>query len=171
MKLNKRIMKHHISWTGYLEGVILLLVIYYGYVFIKFYLPLLSAKVTGAADGANAEAVLPFELLSATATAPVAAAVDEDMFEQQLYYRESEQTMEDADLFIGRAKQALDIAAKRPYSAERTIKELKEIASAFPSLKRSPYLPGIAEVIARRCEETGTATLTAAQVSEWWDEQ
>jgi hypothetical protein len=32
-------MKHHISWTGYLEAVMLLLVIYYGYVFFKYFLP------------------------------------------------------------------------------------------------------------------------------------
>jgi hypothetical protein len=163
-------MKHHISWTGYLEALTLLLVIYYGYIFTKFYLPEYRGRLMKEVDSRTAEEAIPAELLAAEPQA-TRAFQNEDDFEQQLHYQQSQQTMNDADLLLGRAKQAIDIAAKRPYSPERTITELREICIEFSALKGSPYLPGIAEVISLKCEETGTATLTEEEVSAWWDDQ
>lgn len=163
-------MKHHISWAGYLEALALLLVIYYGYIFLKYYLPeyrdRFLKRTSRATDGDD----IPQELI-ADHTMAALSSHDEEQFEQQLHYQESKQVMTDADLLLGKAKQAIDIAAKRPYSPERTIKELQEIVHEFPALRSSPYLPGIAEVIALKCEETGTATLTEEEVSAWWDDQ
>jgi len=161
-------MKHHITWTGYLEAVMLLLVIYYGYIFFKYYLPEYRARLLKAATSKNPEDTLPAELLLEPTTINQTGEAE---FEQQQPYRESEETINGADLFLNRSKQAIDIAAKRPYSPEKIIRELREIASAFPALKASPYLPGIAEVISLKCEETGTATLTEEEVSAWWDDQ
>jgi hypothetical protein len=163
-------MKHHISWTGYLEALTLLLVIYYGYIFIEFYLPEYRGRLMKSVGSLSPDEVIPAELLAAEPGA-ARAFQNDDEFEQQLPYQESQQTMNDADLLLGRAKQAIDIAAKRPYSPERTIIELREICKEFPALKGSPYLPGIAEVISLKCEETGTATLTEEEVSAWWDDQ
>ena len=163
-------MKHHISWTGYLEAVMLLLVIYYGYIFFKYYLPEYRGRILKKAGPQSPDNAIPAELLAdESVTNPISESEEE--FESQLHYRESHETMNEADLLLGRAKQAIDMAAKRPYSPERTITELKEISMGFPDLKGSPYLPGIAEVISLKCEETGTATLTEEEVSAWWDDQ
>jgi hypothetical protein len=161
-------MKHHITWTGYLEAVMLLLVVYYGYIFLKYYLKDLRSKRRRTAAPQAIEEAIPAELFN---TSPdITNALKED-FEQQMPYQESQQAISDADQFLNRAKQAIDIAAKRPYSPERTIKELKEIAAAFPILKSSPYLSGIVEVISLKCEETGTATLSEDEICAWWEDQ
>lgn len=163
-------MKHHISWTIYLEAVMLLLVIYYGYIFVKYYLPDYRSRVAKRPTGQDPADVLPAELMAIEHPASAAFQAEAE-YEQQLPFQEAEQTMADSDRLLSQAKQAIDIAAKRPYSPERTIQELKEIAHTFPTLKGSPYLPGIAEVISLKCEETGTATLTEDEVSAWWDDQ
>lgn len=163
-------MKHHISWAGYLEALTLLLVIYYGYIFIKFYLPEYRSRFMKTFGSQSPDDSIPSELLAAEPETTLAFQ-NADEFEHQIHYQESQQTISDADLLLGRAKQAVDIAAKRPFSPEKTITELRAICNEFPSLKGSPYLPGIAEVISLKCEETGTATLTEEEVSAWWDDQ
>jgi hypothetical protein len=168
MPIKQATMKHHITWTGYLEAIILLLVIYYGYLFFKYYFSEYRrrfSKPSGPQSGIDA---LPAEIM---ATDNFEALPSEEEFEQQQSFHESQQSINDADVFLNRAKQAIDIAAKRPYSPDRTISELKQIATAFKALKDSPYLPGIAEVISLKCEETGTATLTEEEVGAWWDDQ
>jgi hypothetical protein len=159
-----------VSWSTYLQVVLMLLIIYYAYIFIKFYFPHYRRKLLNRTIRQSLEKSIPSELM-ATIETDGPDLQSEEEFEQQLHARQSQQTMDDADLLLSRAKQAIDIAAKRPYSPDRTIQELREIAAEFPALKTSPYLPSIAEVIMLKCEETGTATLSEEEVTAWWDDQ
>jgi hypothetical protein len=165
-------MLHQITWTNYFEAVVILLVIYYTAIGLRFWgadLQQFIANKTGSTSNQN-EMTGPFfaepeeEELDASYLAhePVIYINDED--EEAL-----DSSMIEAETVIARVKAAIKEAAARPYDPPALIASFKSIFNDSYTVKNSPHRDAINELVVSECERTGTALLTEDEVDRWWN--
>lgn len=158
-------MLSHLSWAGYWEAVIVLLVIYYLFVGIRFY----SAEIKGLLDHPalqnNAGNGLPDQLVYPEQETQANGLPDEVSYSDDTY--PDEDILEADELTI--AVKALIMAASgKPYAPDQLIPQIKAAFKTHSVLKDSPYRPAINELVASECERTGVGELTEDEVDEWW---
>ena len=156
------IMLSHLSWGVYLEVLIVLLVIYYAVIGIRFYQNELQSLFKGGVIKSRKPVAAP--LFSNETTATGAGQADEPHTAEA-----ADDTQEQVDAVIGELKAIIKDASGKPYNPPVLTGQIRQLFRDNYTLKNSPYREAINELVAAECEKTGTATLTEEEVNEWWD--
>jgi hypothetical protein len=158
-------MFNHVSWSSYLEGVIILLLIYYVFVGIRFFSAdirqILDRLTASIAVGQKTSDPLVYQEDSKTVEGVTTFAGPSDD-----HYPED---MREADNLITSVKSGISTALDRDYSPETLKAQIQRLFQLHHALKSSPHRPAINEWIVSECERTGTARLTEEEVDQWWD--
>lgn len=159
-------MLNHLSWTSYFEAAILLLVIYYVYIGIRFYAEDIKKLFSHPFKQDGGESVK--ETFShRDRNAPVDGLPEEVSYGEEIY---PDNDIKEADELIKWVKKCVAPASNKPYAPDVLILQLKEIFRAHITLKSSPYRPAINEQVVTECERTGVAGLTEDEVDQWWSD-
>jgi hypothetical protein len=156
-------MLNHYSWTSYLEAVVLLLVIYYLFIGIRFYRD--DIRAFFSQRNSTVPEVLPEPPVNEEPLTLHAEFNNQDQYVQDNY---PDNDIRETDDLIAEAKSLINAAANKAYGPESLITRLRELFSKYTSLKTSPHRPAINEMIVSECERTGVAELTEDEVDEWW---
>ncbi|MFD2871932.1 hypothetical protein ACFS5N_05600 [Mucilaginibacter ximonensis] len=133
---------NHFTWMQYLEALAVLLLIYYGVILAKYYLPELQQKINGTKPA-------------------VAAPISALQFNEQPSNEQEEPLLTETEQLIAQLKQSIH----RGYEPA----EIKKILQNHPVIKDTPLRPAINELVVTECEKTDAALLTEAEVNEWWE--
>jgi hypothetical protein len=161
-------MLNHLSWTSYFEAVILLLVVYYLFIGLRFY-PGGLRRLLGAGHAKNQPgqplpAALVYQEPDGTESGPATPGYpDGDNL--------PDDSITQADTLMKLVKNR--IAARQsdsPYARAAIIRRIKEIFKEHTWLKDSPHRPAINELVVTECKKTGTALLTEQEVDQWWSD-
>ena len=159
-------MLNHLSWTSYFEAVIVLLVIYYLFIGIRFYATDIKQLFAPAGKRA-ADNRLPEQLVFKDAEKPVEGLPEEVIYGQENY---TDDDIQQADELISSIKKRITAANGKTYSPDTLLPQLKAIFQEHGSLKISPHRPAINEQVVTECERTGVAELTEDEVDQWWSD-
>jgi hypothetical protein len=140
--MKKIMLMNHFTWTQYFEGLTVLLVIYYGAVFVQFYLPEMQNKLQGRKPApAAALSILQYE-------EPVATDETDDPM-----VSETEQLIGELKRAIGQGHQPAVI---------------QKILQDHPIIKDTQLRAAINELVVTECEKKGATLLTEVEVDKWW---
>lgn len=157
---------NHLSWTSYLEIVILLLVIYYVFAGIRFYTAYIQ-RLLGCAVKSDAYQGLPDQLVyQETASSANSTNVPENYIDDNY----PDDDIREADSLTASVKSCIAAASGDAYAPDKLTSQIKNIFKKHTSLKASPHRPAINELVVAECERTGTALLTEDEVDQWWSD-
>lgn len=142
-QMKKIMLMNHFTWMQYLEGLTVLLIIYYGAVFVKFYLPEIQNKWQGHRP------------------APAAALTVLQYQEPDITEAAGDPLVSETELLIGELKQAIG-QGYQPAAIQKILQD-------HPMIKDTQLRPAINELVVTECEKNGAALLTEAEVNEWWE--
>ncbi|SDF45220.1 hypothetical protein SAMN05216464_11860 [Mucilaginibacter pineti] len=160
-------MLSHLSWAGYIEAVIVALIIYYAFVAARFYGSDIKELFARKGDQNPTIHTLPEQLVYQAESQAVLKPEIPDNFIVDEYI---DSDLEDADELIGKLKRSIHGASEKAYAPGNLVNQLKNIFKAYASLKKSPHRPAINELVVSECERTGTAELSEDEVDEWWSD-
>ncbi|MDB5143680.1 MAG: hypothetical protein JWQ66_2393 [Mucilaginibacter sp.] len=159
-------MLSHLSWTNYFETVMLLLVIYYAFVGIRFY----AADIRGLlrlSSKSGTPRQLPEQLVYREQERPVDILPEEVSYASGSY---PDDDIRETDELIASVKSRIAEASGKAYAPDELIPQLKNIFKKHAGLNISPHRPAINELVVTECERTGTAGLTEEEVDQWWSD-
>ncbi|SDF15573.1 hypothetical protein SAMN05216464_113144 [Mucilaginibacter pineti] len=160
-------MLKQITWTSYIEIVLLLLIVYYSYIVFKYYREDLRRILRiGQLETGNQE------------TPQVLRYEGRDPRDENFIISTSDQnpdnrpdgSPEEADELIRQLKQVILSASGKPFSPAVMIPQVKQLFRKSAALRQSPHRPAINELVVSECERLGTALLTEDEVDQWWNE-
>jgi hypothetical protein len=159
-------MLNHLSWTSYFEAVIVLLVIYYLFIGIRFYATDIKQLFNPSGKSAPVNSLPEQLVFKDTEQAP------EGLPEEVIYGVDNypDADIQQADELISALKKQITAASGKIYSPDTLLPQLKTTFQEYNSLKTSPHRPAINEQVVTECERTGVAELTEDEVDQWWSD-
>jgi hypothetical protein len=159
-------MLNHLSWTSYFEAVILLLVIYYAFIALRFYpgglRRLFSRAPARNQPGQPLPAALVYQEPGGKEGGPAAPGyLEQDNLPDDSITR--------ADTLMKLVKDRIAVRlSDSPYAWAAIRRQIKKIFKEHTSLKNSPHRQAINEMVAAEFKKTGTALLSECEVDQWW---
>ncbi|MDN5287466.1 MAG: hypothetical protein JWR38_3740 [Mucilaginibacter sp.] len=157
-------MFNHVSWISYLESIIILLLIYYVFIGIRFFsadirqmLNRLTAPIS-VSQKTSDPLVYQQDSKAVEAVTTFAGPSDD-------HYPED---MREADNLMAAVKSCISTASDRDCPPETLKSQIQRLFQLHHVLKSSPHRSAINEWIVSECERTGTAGLTEEEVDQWW---
>ncbi|SFW89831.1 hypothetical protein [Chitinophaga sancti] len=140
----------HVSWRTYIGIMLCLVLLYYGYVLLKYYSfemkRLLSGKrnhIHDSGNGTTADEEYKYEMQSD----PIAASVQE---------------------LLPQIRDRIKVIAEGQYNKTDRFYLLKDLLAAYPDLKASAFRLPIQEYIQSECEKQDVARLDTEEVEQLW---
>ncbi|WP_374173165.1 hypothetical protein [Flavobacterium tructae] len=151
----------NISWGSYLTAVIVLLLIWYFVIILKFYSKDLRKIFSG-------EKKLKFPLLKKTSK----NKIEDERPQKSLSssFSESFDTLEDAEELSGRILQTVEESIQMNLSKEQFQNYLRMVLEEYPYVKISSLRENINNLIVSECEKYPRLYLTFAEVDSLWEE-
>lgn len=152
MKLKNKTMFENISWTQYLTVLVIVLVVYYLYVGVRYYGPEIK-KIFGSRVQDEPEIL---ELFSDKGSPKSVSPEDQD-------YEQVEQ-------LTSALKRLLVDAADKQVPAEEILEILKSLLGQYDELADSPFRPALNELIVSECGRYGIIQINEEVVDELWND-
>lgn len=154
-------MLQHISWSGYIQAVIVLLILYYFFVGARYFSGEIKALFSGKRKLAF-KAALP----------AVNDRYDRDNEPGQQTNNGFEETTDDAfaevEHLIDRLKTVIADASQRKLVPEELKQYLRLVLKEYPALRYSPLRSSISELIQSECEKHRAVALNEEEVELLW---
>mgnify|MGYP000868614696 CR=1 FL=1 len=155
-----------ISWTDYVAAVVILLVVYYAYVGVRYFSGDLRALLTGkkklhfrrVPQGDDEEEDTSY--ITETTSTPISPSTFEES---------SDSDFEEVEHLIGRLKEVIADASGRELIPQEFSHYLRITLKEYPNIKNSPLRPSVNELIVSECEKYGTVTLSVEEVDRLWN--
>jgi hypothetical protein len=148
-----------ISWSQYLTTVLAILVVYYLYVFIRYY----------ASDLQKGPGQRKQPVPDAATSYRNTTEVEEPSYQSAQTTSEiTDDSFEKIELLIEELKQYMEVESKSLLVNDNVAQELKQIIEKYQSLKYTPYKSAINELILAECSKYGLATLDESDVEGLW---
>ena len=157
-------MLHQFTWHQYFITVVVLTIIYYLLILLRYYLPELQ-KLISPWHGCSSESPLP-DVLRYEQTEKATPDQRAEDNKRASPYPESPS---EANHLSVQLNACISIAAEKPYAPDALIRQIKKILHEHSELAVSPERPKINQLVVRECEKTGTALLTEEEVDQWWE--
>ena len=160
----------NISWTNYIIAVILLLIIYYIIIGIRFYSHDLKNLLSGNQKFKQSSST---ELSNAqNFNTPIAdKQAQPEMFQAGKAFAETiDETFLDVEHLIIRLKEAIANASRKKYIKQEFFLYLQLILKEYPILKNSQLQSVINELIISECAMYGSITLSEEEAVALWNE-
>ena len=149
-----------VTWTQYLSGLLILTLVYYTWIAIRFYPQALRALLSGkknipfqASEPATGEQQLPASQI--IADQPITPA------------QNNEETFERIESLIAGLKS--QIHQKGAGTMETSLTEkLRKVIHDYPDLKDSPFRPSINEMIISECQLAEISPPDEAELQQLW---
>jgi hypothetical protein len=157
---------HQISWHQYLTVALVIAVIYYMTIIMRYCQPELQnlqKRLSGNTTATSLQA-LQYEASKEESK----AAPQQDLVEYFPEQGSQEQNISDTDILAGQLKATIAKAADKPFAPAVLIPQLKHILQEHYELALAER-PVINHLIVDECEKTGTALLTEEEVDQWWE--
>ena len=158
-------MLHHITWHQYLTAILLLALVYYAVIILRYYGPEIQRiinRLQGNKDNAQGPNVLQYQ---AEENSPVQNTERRATNEE---YPEQQKGINEYDHFAGELKACIAKSADKPFAPAVLIPQLKKILQLPREGIASIDRDAINTLIVNECEKTGTALLTEDEVDQWW---
>jgi len=149
-----------ISWSQYLTTVLAILVLYYLYVFIRYYASDLQ-KGPGQRKQPVPDAVTPYTNTT--------EAEEPSYQSTQTTSEIADDSFEKIELLIEELKQYMEVESKSLLVNDNVAQDLKQIVGKYHSLKYTPYKSAINELILAECSKYGLATLDESDMEGLWE--
>lgn len=157
-------MLKNISWSDYWAVVIILGVIYYLYVGVRYFFTDLKDLVSGERK-LKFKATVPDDNQAAGPHGPGESKLEASSFEES---RDDEFTK--VEHLIERLKAVIGEASRRKLILEEFKYSLSMVLKDYPTVKYSPLRPSINELIVSECQKYGTITLAESEAEMLWKE-
>ncbi|PTS99885.1 hypothetical protein DBR11_11470 [Pedobacter sp. HMWF019] len=149
-----------ISWSQYLTTVLAILVLYYLYVFIRYY----------ASDLQKGPSQRKQPIPDPATSYSNAAEVEEPSYKStDMASENTDDSFEKIELLIEELKQYMEVESKSLLVNDNIAHDLKQIVGKYHSLKYTPYKSAINELILAECSKYGLATLDENDVDGLWE--
>ena len=157
-------MLKQLSWASYWEAVIIILVIYYVFIGIRFYAmdvrQLWNRFLTQTGLFPKPADPLLYDAgMADTDPATLSTAFPDNQYPEDMH---------EADQLIASLKDCISAASGKAYYPDALKTQIKALFQTHHSVKSSPHRPAIVEMVVSECEVTGTAVLTEEEVDQWW---
>ncbi|RPD44044.1 hypothetical protein [Paracnuella aquatica] len=165
-------MLNNISWANYLSFVILLLVMYYAVVGVKFY----SQEIKDLLSG---KTKLRFRSTTSNysgdeVTNAEGQSLQSELFPSNLNYvpatEEPNDTLQQTKELTHSLRETIAEAVEKSYIREEFILSLQLLLKKYSFLKGTPSLSAINNLIASECEKYGYVQLSAEERVMLWNE-
>jgi hypothetical protein len=158
-------MLQQITWHQYLTAILLLALIYYAVIILRYCRPeiqRLISQLQGNTENNRQPDVLQYQAEDDSPVQDVKhpAPIDE--------YAEQQEGINEYDHLSGELKVCIARAADKPFAPAILIPQLKKILQIPREGIASTDRDAINELIVNECEKTGTALLTEDEVDQWW---
>jgi hypothetical protein len=158
---------NHLSWTSYFETIILLLVLYYTFIGVRFYAANIRQLFKRSILPAAANQRMPDQLLFKGGDTAGDGLPEEVSY---MYASHPDNDIREADELIASLKDCIRLASDKAYAPDALVMQFKAIFKRHASLKTSPHRPAVNELVVTECERTGVAELTEDEVDQWWSD-
>jgi hypothetical protein len=158
-------MLHSISWAQFGAVVTIGLVIYYGYVLLRFYGRELRALVGGG--GAGADGVM--EVPAAVKKEKGAASGQATIFPEAAV-GETPEMFKVMEKVIVLLRQVVGEAVEKGVRREELEDRIRMVLSGYRQLVRTPYQVSVNNFISRVCTTNFSLRLSDAEIAELWGE-
>lgn len=146
-----------ISWSEYFYAVALILVVYYAYVFLRYYAGdvqhNLSRKKSYTQELEEEE--------------PIVDVIDQD--EPTEVQEAEDNNFDQIESLIEQIKIRIEADSKTVIYNENFGLELQQVIQSFPALKYTPYKSAINELILTECSKYGITKLDEEDIAKFWD--
>lgn len=160
----------NISWTNYIIAVILLLVIYYIIVGIRFYFYDLKNLFSGNQNFTSSPSNgIPELQNDSNLIAPEQAQSEIDKDRNTFHETNHEISLEVEHLII-KLKEAIADASNKKYIQPEFFLYLQLIIKEYPMVKNSQFQRVINELIISECGKYGSVMLKEEEVASLWNE-
>lgn len=156
-------MLKHISWSDYLLAVIVLLIIYYIFIGVKYFSCEIKALLSGKRK-------LAFKAALPTDSGQYSLDNDSDQSAEKGFEETADDTFTEVEHLIGRLKTVIADASQRKLIREELKQYLRLVLKEYPSIKYSPLRSSINELIRSECEKYRAVTLDEDEVELLWKE-
>lgn len=156
-------MLKHISWSDYLLAVIVLLILYYFFIGVKYFSGEIKALLSGTGRLAF-KAALPAD------SGRYDPDNDSDQSAEKGFEETADDTFAEVEHLIGRLKTVIADASQRKLIREELKQYLRLLLKEYPAIKYSPLRSSINELILSECEKYRAVTLDEDEVELLWKE-
>lgn len=148
-----------ISWTQYFSAIAFILVVYYVYVFFRYYAGDFQHKMSQKKSyTTDDEETLPEREL----------IPDEQIGSAELPETE-DNNFDQIESLIEQLKIRIAEEAESPGASEELGLALRQIVQSYPALKYTPYKSAINELMITECGKYGLTQLDEADIAGFWD--
>lgn len=162
-------MLSHISWTEYLLIILLLLVIWYVFIGLRFYSVELKDLLTGKRKIELLTSKKTKEINSDNHSKSPKEEQDDKQLQEEAYLTENpDNPFKEIEELVEKLKEAIADASHKKYIRQELFHYLQLIIKEYPGLKNSSYRPTINEFIVSECEKQGSIAMNEEEAEMLW---
>lgn len=149
----------HYTWKEYLTALTLLLIIYYGYVALRYFRSELKALIRRRDSAANFDTDHEPEII--------------DPFENHFHPvhdhpDDAEESYQQAEDLVARLKGVIAHAGFSDQQRPDLLDEIRELFEQYPQIDTPVLQGGITAMIVNECKNVGAVQLAAGEVEQLW---